>query len=78
MDDLIYGNLDDYHVFIMAGLHDEHLYCGYPLLPFVDDIKNTLEQFIRDGGGYIGHCAWAFGTTEYLYLYVFEDTSQMR
>jgi len=42
------------------------------------DIKDSIREFIQNGGGYISHCAWAFGTTEYLYLYVFEDTSQMR
>jgi PKD repeat protein len=61
-----YGELSQYNVLIMSGMHDEHVYCGLNIKkPFTfmnntidpELIKSNLEKFVKTGHGYIGHCS---------------------
>ncbi len=48
-----FGNLS---VLIMGGGQDEHFFASFPG-PFGTRIKDNIENFILNGGGFIGHCA---------------------
>ena len=61
-DDIMNGNLEKYKVFAYMAMHDEELLCSFPNLKYPgydytgSEIKNKLQEYIGDGGGYIGHC----------------------
>ena len=63
-----YSKLNNtYDVIIISGLQDEEIIAGFPFLyPFSDIgiVKDNLEKFVEDGGGFIGHCGGGAFPTE--------------
>jgi hypothetical protein len=59
--DIYNGSLtiDNYNVHIIDGMSDEMVACVRNPLQFDDNLRTFLENYIIDGGGYIGRCGGA-------------------
>ena len=56
--DILNETLSEYSVFSYMGLHDEEFICGFPTIK-ATKIKLYLEEFISNGGGWVGSCSGA-------------------
>lgn len=57
-----YGIPDDYDILLMDGGNEEEFMAGFPLMRMLlgyKDVIPNLENFILNGGGYIGNCGGA-------------------
>ena len=72
LEDIMDGSINDYDVYAYIGGHDIEYFCWLPRYYYersgisddytyeqFNNLKNKLENFIKNGGGWVGHCSGA-------------------
>ena len=58
-DLLRYNRIKEYDVLIFSGIQDEQILSGFPIIKEnlrMKLLKHNIQRFIKEGGGFIGHC----------------------